>query len=161
MRKVGNSLQLSASDLIAYLQCHHLTALDRAVVEGTISKPKIWDDPLLDILLERGAAHEQGYVDHLTAAGLETIRIGGVGVSNESAAETLAAMARGVPVIVQGALSDQSWNGRADILRRVEVPSAFGDWSYEVLDTKLPRETKAASILQLCLYSELLAKHRD
>jgi uncharacterized protein len=48
MRKVGNSLQLSASDLIVYLQCHHLTALDRAVAEGTISKPKIWDDPLLE-----------------------------------------------------------------------------------------------------------------
>ncbi|MEQ9247220.1 MAG: TM0106 family RecB-like putative nuclease, partial [Nitratireductor sp.] len=29
-------------------------------------------------------------------------------------------------------------------------------WSYEVVDTKLARETKAGTVLQLCLYSELL-----
>ena len=54
-------------------------------------------------------------------------------------------MQRGVPVIAQAALAHQGWNGRADILRRVEVPSAFGDWSYEPIDTKLARETKAGS----------------
>jgi len=30
------------------------------------------------------------------------------------------------------------------------------EWSYEVLDTKLARETKAATVLQLSLYSQLL-----
>jgi predicted RecB family nuclease len=67
-------------------------------------------------------------------------------------------MQRGVPIVAQAALSHQGWNGRADILRRVEVPSAFGGWSYEPIDTKLARETKAGTILQLCLYSELLAE---
>jgi uncharacterized protein len=42
-------------------------------------------------------------------------------------------------------------------LRRVERPGKFGSWSYEVYDCKLARETKAATILQLSLYSELLA----
>jgi uncharacterized protein len=46
--------------------------------------------------------------------------------------------------------------GRVDALRRVESPSAIGDWSYEAVDTKLARETKAGSIRQLCLYSDLL-----
>ena len=45
----------------------------------------------------------------------------------------------------------------ADILRRVEVSSALGGWSYEPVDTKLARETKAGTILQLCLYADLLA----
>jgi uncharacterized protein len=157
MRKVGASFELSATDLVGYLHCHHLTVLERAVTEGALAKPKIWDDPLLQILLERGAAHEQGYVEHLTRAGLDVTRINGVEDTNGAAAETLDAMRRGVPIIVQGALSDQGWNGRADILRRVEVPSALGDWSYEPRDTKLARETKAATILQLCLYSDLLA----
>jgi uncharacterized protein len=67
-------------------------------------------------------------------------------------------MRRGVPVIAQAALSHQVWNGRADILRRVEASSALGTWSYEVIDTKLARETKAGAILQLCLYSDLLAE---
>jgi predicted RecB family nuclease len=65
-------------------------------------------------------------------------------------------MQRGVPVIAQAALAHQGWNGRADILRRVEVSSALGAWSYEPIDTKLARETKAGTILQLCLYADLL-----
>src|SRR5689334_5728353 len=142
MKKVGTSFELSATDLVGYLYCHHLTVLDCAVAEGVLARPMVWD-PLLQILSERGAAHELGYIEHLTRAGLDVTRIDGLEVTHEAAAQTLAAMRRGVPVIAQGALSDQAWNGRADILRRVEVPSGFGDWSYEAIDTKLARETKA------------------
>jgi len=43
------------------------------------------------------------------------------------------------------------------VILRVEQPSGLGEWSYEVVDCKLARETKAETILQLCLYSELVA----
>ena len=156
MRKAGASFELSATDLVGYLNCHHLTGLDRAVAEGALAKPKMWD-PLLQILWERGAAHERSYVEHLARAGLDVVRIDGVEVTGAAVADTLAAMQRGVPVIVQGALTHQGWNGRADILRRIEVPSPLSAWSYEPIDTKLARETKAGTILQLCLYADLLA----
>ena len=156
MRKVGASFEFSATDLVGYLHCHHLMDLDRAVAEGALTKPKLWD-PLLQILSERGAAHEQSYVEHLTKAGLDVVRIDGVDVTGAAVADTLAAMQRGAPVIVQGALTHQGWNGRADILRRIEVPSTLSAWSYEPIDTKLARETKAGTILQLCLYADLLA----
>jgi len=156
MKKVGDSFELSATDLVGYLNCHHLAGLDRAVADGVLSKPKLWD-PLLQILSERGAAHEQSYVEHLTTAGLDVVRIDGAEVTLEAVVETRAAMQRGVPVIAQAALTHQGWNGRADILRRVEVPSTLGGWSYEPIDTKLARETKAGTILQLCLYADLLA----
>ena len=65
-------------------------------------------------------------------------------------------MRGGVSVIVQVFLSHDGWGGRPDILRRVEAPSALGSWSYEVMDTKLSRETKPGTVLQLCLYSVLL-----
>jgi predicted RecB family nuclease len=155
MRKTGDAFQLSASDLIGYLNCRHLAALDRAVAEGIASKPTVWD-PLLDILRERGAIHEQSYVEHLRNAGLQAVRIDGIAVTDAAVAETLAAMKQGVPVIVQAALADGGWLGRADILRRVEKPSAIGAWSYEPIDTKLARETRAGSVLQLCLYADLL-----
>lgn len=157
MKKVGDSFELSATDLVGYLNCRRLAALDRAVAECALPKPKVWD-PLLQILVERGAAHERSYVEHLTKAGLDVVRIDGVEITHEAVAGTLAAMRRGVSVIAQAALSHQGWNGRADILRRVEAPSALGDWSYEPIDTKLARETKAGTILQLCLYSDLLAE---
>jgi uncharacterized protein len=65
----------------------------------------------------------------------------------------------GAQVIIQGALAHENWIGRADILRRIDNRSSrFGTWSYEAVDTKLARETKAGAVLQLCLYSDLLAQ---
>jgi len=156
MRKFGETYQLSATDLVGHLNCRHLTALDRSVADGTLAKPQVWD-PLLKILSERGTAHEQAYIEHLEAGGFTVTRIDGVEVNDKAVADTRAAMVAGSPVIVQAALSCDGWVGRADILRRVDGrASEFGAWSYEVIDTKLARETKAGAVLQLCLYSDLL-----
>jgi predicted RecB family nuclease len=60
----------------------------------------------------------------------------------------------------KGVFLKAPWRGRSDVLLRVQQPqntSAFGNWSYEVVDCKLARNTKTETILQLCLYSELLA----
>ena len=40
MKKTKDSFELSASDLVGYLNCRHLAALDRAVAEGALQKPK-------------------------------------------------------------------------------------------------------------------------
>src|SRR5205085_11840238 len=66
------------------------------------------------------------------------------------------AMRSGAAAIVQAKLEDGRWRGRADVLLRVNTPSELGNWSYEVVDTKLARETRGGTILQLCLYSELV-----
>ena len=155
MKKTGTSFELSATDLVGYLNCRHLSGLDRAVAEGALAKPRVWD-PLLQILWERGSIHEQNYVAHLKQSDLDVAHIDGVDVTDEAVRETLTVMKQGTSVIVQGALSHSGWGGRADILRRVEKPSAIGDWSYEAIDTKLARETRAGTVLQLCLYSDLL-----
>src|SRR5258708_6869769 len=155
MQEVNNSIRFSASDLVGHLDCHHLTALDAAVARGTLSKPKIWD-PVLQALVERGIAHERQYVDTLKQSGLSVVEIAGGGINTTQAQQTLEAMRSSADVIVQGALLHGAWTGRADILRRVEVASGLGPWSYEVIDTKLARETKGATVLQLSLYSDLL-----
>jgi hypothetical protein len=156
MLTVGGAVHLSASDLVGHLNCRYLTSLDLAVANGTLAKPFIWD-PVLEVLAERGALHEQDYVDHLKASGLLVTAVDGVGVDSSVVTQTLEAMKGGEQVIVQGALQAGHWSGRVDILRRVEKPSDLGSWSYEVVDTKLARETKGSTVLQVCLYSELLA----
>jgi predicted RecB family nuclease len=113
---------------------------------------------VLETLAERGALHEQGFIQHIKAGGLAITVIDGVGVDRRSVAATGDAMARGEPIIVQGALQAGRWNGRADVLRRVETPSQFGAWSCEVIDTKLARETKGNTVLQISLYSDLLSE---
>jgi uncharacterized protein len=156
MLNVGQTVHLSASDLVGHLNCRYLTNLDLAVAKGVLAKPFIWD-PVLEVLAERGALHEQGYVEHLKANGLSVTAIDGVGVDLSVVAQTVEAMRAGAPIIVQGALQVAHWSGRADILRRVEKPSHLGSWSYEVVDAKLARETKGSTVLQICLYSELVA----
>ena len=151
----NNIVHLSASDLVGHLNCGYLTHLDLAVAKSELAKPSVWD-PVLEILVERGALHEQSYLDHLEANGFPVLRIDGIGVDTAAVARTLDAMHRGVPIIAQAALKNGHWGGRPDILRRVEHPSGLGAWSYEVIDTKLARETKGNTVLQICLYSDLL-----
>src|ERR1700722_7944794 len=135
MQSIDSHLRFSASDLVGHLDCHHLTALDAAVASGTATRPKIWD-PVLETLAERGRAHERQYVEKLKESGLAVVEIEGGGISAPLVAQTLEAMRAGAAVIYQGALLQGVWSGRADILRRVEVPSGFGSWSYEVIDAK-------------------------
>src|SRR5467141_1322837 len=156
MQHLNNSIRFSASDLVGHLDCHHLTALDAAVARGSITKPKIWD-PVLQTLAERGLAHEREYVETLKQSGVSVVEIAGGGINASQADQTLEAMRSGADVIVQGAFLQGAWSGRADILRRVETPSDLGAWSYEVIDTKLARETKGATVLQLSLYADLVS----
>ena len=155
MRKTAGSLEFTATDLVGFLNCRYLSSLDLAVVEGERSEPNVWD-PMLKLLWERGSAHEAEYVSHLIQAGYEVVAIDTAGTTAGAEAQTLAAMSDGAAIIVQGSLSHGGWKGRPDVLRRIEVPSALGSWSYEAIDTKLARETKAGTIIQLCLYSDLI-----
>jgi predicted RecB family nuclease len=157
MLSVDGVVHLSASDLVGHLNCHYLTKLDLAVARGELNKPPRWD-PVLELLAKRGALHEQSYLDHLELTGLSITRVNGIGVDADAVQATLDAMRTGAPIIAQGALQSGKWGGRADVLRRVEKPSELGAWSYEVIDTKLARETKGNTVLQICLYSDLLAE---
>jgi len=157
MQKIGATLNFSSGDLVGHLNCRYLTELDLKVANGKLEKPKVWD-PVLEALAERGALHEQGFIEHIKSGGIAVTVINGVGVDSMSVAATGEAMARGNPIIVQGALQAGGWSGRTDVLRRVEVPSHFGAWSYEVIDTKLARETKGNTVLQISLYSDLLSE---
>lgn len=156
MLKAGTAIHLSASDLVGHLNCGHVTALDLAVAKGELAKPAVWD-PVLELLAERGARHERAYIDHLRASGLGITEVGGSSSDAGLGSRTLEAMKAGAHIIVQGTLHTGRWSGRTDVLRRVETPSALGPWSYEVIDTKLAQETKGNTVLQISLYSDLLA----
>ena len=157
MKLINGELRPSASDLAGYLNCHHLTELEKAAARGVLKRPAFWD-PALEALWVRGQNHEKDYVQHLADQGLEPWVIAGIDIDDEAVAATRAAMVAGARVIVQAALRSGHWAGRADVLRRVERPSDLGAWSYEPVDAKLARETKGATILQLSLYSDLLGQ---
>jgi predicted RecB family nuclease len=155
MRRLGDTLDLSASDLVGHLACGRLTQLDLAVANGQVRRPFRYD-PMIDVLRERGARHEREYIEHLQAQGRDIVTIPGVSPDEAAAQLTIEAMRSGAQAIVQAALRGDGFVGRADVLLRIERPSALGAWSYEAVDTKLARETKGGTILQLSLYSELV-----
>ncbi|MEJ7740294.1 MAG: TM0106 family RecB-like putative nuclease [Chitinophagaceae bacterium] len=152
MRK-NDVFTLSAGDLANHLACRHLTALDMAVAKGDLAPPA-WRDPMLAVLQERGLLFEREYLDTLKSQGL---RISEPGIEDSSSADrTVTAMQEGADIIYQAPLRNGPWIGRADFLKRVDTPSNLGPWSYEVIDAKLARETRAGTILQICLYSQMV-----
>ena len=154
MKILGDRLALSATDLSAHLGCHHLTQQNLRAARGELERP-YFDDPTLEVLREKGIEHEAQYLQHLKSQGLSVIEL------PEHAAtpkDTLAAMHEGADVIFQAALDDGRWRGRADFLLKTAGASGLGDYHYEVVDTKLARETRAGTVLQLCLYAELVGQ---
>jgi predicted RecB family nuclease len=155
----------SATDLVGYLACEHLTALETAALRGLVKRPHR-PDPELDIIRRRGVQHELRYLDELRADG--TRRVVTIERHEDEergdqlrrqAAETIEAMRDGADVIYQATFFDGRWLGYADFLLRVsdpERPSAWGPWHYEVADTKLARHVKAGAVLQICSYVEQL-----
>ena len=156
MRQADNQLRLSATDLANHLGCRHLTALDIQASYGQLAPP-VWRDPILEVLQERGFRHENEYLEHLRREGLSVLRLEEI-EQRSPVLRTIQAMRQGPDVIVQAYLGLDRWRGRADILLKVNRSSDLGDWSYEVIDTKLAQETRAGTILQLCLYSNIVGE---
>ncbi|MBZ5677085.1 MAG: TM0106 family RecB-like putative nuclease [Acidobacteriia bacterium] len=159
MRIRQGAATLSATDLANHLSCRHLTTLDLDLAKGEIAEPS-WDNPHAVVLQQRGLEHEKAYIESLRSRGLTVVDLSN-GAAEGATEATWTAMKHGAQAIVQASLASGDWRGRADVILRVEQPgqpSRLGGWSYEVVDCKLSRETKAETVLQLCLYSELLAE---
>jgi predicted RecB family nuclease len=146
-----------ATDVANFLACHHLTTLDRAEATGRIARP-FFKDPGIDLLRKLGLEHERAHLRHLADQGLSIVEISGDTPWTEALAVTVESMRRGVGVVYQASLQHGSWGGRPDFLVRVDQPSALGSWSYEAVETKLARSTKAGAVIQLCFYSELISR---
>jgi uncharacterized protein len=155
MRKANNQIIFSASDLSNHIHCKHLTNLNYDVVQGLKEKP-ISNNKVLDVLRARGLDFENSFLSDLEAEGYVITKISQD--EPETKQKTIDAMRNGVDFIYQARLSNNKWQGWADFLVKVNLSSNFGNWSYEVIDTKLSTETRAGTILQIALYSEILAE---
>ncbi len=155
MRIIDNNMLFSATDLCNFLECEHLTALDKINLVTPLSQTPDGDDAQL--FQDKGFEHEQSYLQKLVDSGVNLSDLSEVrGSPQIKAAATLEAMKSGPDIIFQGTLFRNNLYGHPDFLRRVKVPSNLGPFSYEVMDTKLARSPKTYFIIQLCFYSDLL-----
>lgn len=156
MRYIDGRILLSASDLMRFMGCMHATTLDLAYMNGEGPVPcEDSDDAVL--LQKQGNAHEQAHLTRLDMAGASIIEIERDDLATDAQA-TRVALAQGPQVIYQGAFLEGNWGGWSDFLERVDMHSRLGSFSYEVTDTKLKRRPHPKHVLQLVLYSDLLAR---
>jgi predicted RecB family nuclease len=166
MQLIDNQPVFAATDLVGFLACEYLTALERAAMKDLVKRPNR-SDPELDVIRKRGIQHEERYLAELRADGLSVASIErrddedrGDQLRRQTA-ETIEHMRAGVDVIYQATFFDGRWLGYADFLLRVDDPeraSVWGPYHYEVADTKLARHVKAGAILQVCSYVEQLER---
>ena len=156
MRELGGVILLSATDLIRFMGCAHATTLDLMRIRGDGPEPKR-DSEDAALLQKRGDAHEAAHLLRLKALGRQVVAIARGDLAGNAEA-TRATLVAGAEVIYQGAFLSSRWGGWSDFLERVGRPSALGQFSYEVADTKLKRRPHPKHVLQLVLYSDLLAE---
>ncbi len=162
MQIVEGHFVFAASDLNNFLECEYLTHLDELVARGLKSKPER-DDPTAELIARKGEEHEHRHVERLraeTPGGLTIFERPDRSLAGfrDAQERTIEAMERGDRLIFQGTFFDGQFLGHPDFLRRVDVPSGRWQWSYEVIDTKLAVNPKPYFIIQLCNYSEHLAR---
>jgi predicted RecB family nuclease len=150
VRAENKRLRFSPSDLNTFLACPHLTSLELAVARGELERP-YRPNPYADLIRRKGDAHEAGYLAAL-GEGVTTIPDPHEVRWDHAAAATEQAIRGRAPFIYQAALIDRDWHGLADFLELQP------DGTYEVVDTKLARRAKPAHLLQLCFYTEQLAR---
>lgn len=160
MQRYGTEILYSASDVVNFLECEHISYLDQIDLVTPLSRAE--DDDQAKLIQAKGYAHEAAYAAQLEADCDSFVDVAKVGGTLDAKVEaTIDAMKSGATVIFQGVLRDGPFVGHADFLRRVERPSALGQFSYEVADTKLARSVKAKFIIQLAFYSALVGKAQE
>ncbi|CAN5712228.1 TM0106 family RecB-like putative nuclease [soil metagenome] len=171
MHRREGKLIVSATDLVGFLACGHLTLLERAAVAGKVARPDRKDDPTLELLRRRGGMHEDRYIELLKQRGRQITDLRHErhedGSDQRSYAEraglTIEAMRARADVIYQATVFEGRWIGHPDFLLRVdhapgEPPSRLGDYHYQVADTKLAHAMKPSALIQIAAYVEQVEK---
>lgn len=149
----------SPSDLTSFYACNHISFLAIKNFSEPIEKSP--NSAANQLLQQKGIDHESAYLQQLKESGKTIVEIPRSLSMKERAELTTNAIMQGVDVIYQAVLFQSPWRGDADFLLKCNTPSSLGDFSYEVLDTKLAQTAHPKHIIQLCLYSELLGNIQD
>jgi predicted RecB family nuclease len=148
----------SPTDLVNFLGCCHCTVLDLRAFSEPLKRDEESESERL--LRRRGQEHEAAYLQSLKDAGKTVTEIPKDASIADRSRMTRGAMRKGADVIYQAALLGENWGGYADFLIKTASPSDLGPFSYEATDTKLARHPRVKDLIQLGVYSSLLASRQ-
>ncbi len=154
MHLEASQLIFSPSDLIQFMDSPFASWMEHlALLHPERTPVPDEHDALGDVLQELGNQHEQDVLASFLAQGLSVANIQHAANPFQ---ETLDAMRQGADVIYQARLELMPFKGYADFLIKVEGESCFGNYHYELYDTKLAKSAKPSFLIQLCCYAEML-----
>ncbi|NQZ56661.1 MAG: TM0106 family RecB-like putative nuclease, partial [Lentisphaeraceae bacterium] len=136
------------TELNEFLQCRHIISLKK---QGLFGDETISEE--VELLQKKGLEHEQLFFESLEGS---VISIDLDAPRPEQRRQTIEAMKEGADWVYQAYLEEDKLAGYADFLEKKAIPSALGDYSYEVLDTKLARRASSGNAVQLIHYAELI-----
>ena len=153
MHVEDDRLQLSPSDVTAFLACEHLTTLSLAQARGELERPEVANEQA-ELIFRKGLEHEHAYLESLRAEGktIREIELGedewerrgrrdGAGARATASTSSTRASSRRTA----GAASPTSCCGSRTARTRRSTRSS-------------PARAKPAYILQLLFYNEQLAR---
>ena len=147
-------MPITASMLYDLVSCPHRVTMDLFADPGDRDEVS----PFVQLLWERGFAHEQSVMAGLNLPFLDLSAIGG----EEKERQTLAAMDRGEPLIYSGRISADGLLGIPDLLRKEDggyvagdIKSGAGEEGGTDDDDRKPKVTYA---VQLALYTDILER---
>lgn len=116
-------------------------------------KPKA--DPLGEILKKEGIRHEEELLNKLDVEGKSIKRL--IGKQNKADyIEKDKAILKGYDYIYQASFNNGHMRGSIDLLKRVELSSRIGEYSYIPIECKLSSKLHFKFLIQALCYCELL-----
>ena len=146
----------SPTMLKKYLSCKYI--IFNEINEKKLNLKKIAFNTNDKLRLERGNDHEREYLKELRKKYKKVIDLkNSEKTKEEKISKTIQAMKEGWDVIHGGWLKKDKWSGEFDFLiLNKENKSKFGDYSYEIIDTKYSNKPKPDHIIQLGMYTYML-----
>ena len=147
----SDKIIFSPSDLTQFMDSPFASWMEHlAITHQDLLPVPDKNDELLGVLHDMGNQHESEILEGFEASGLT---VANLDKRTDSYQATLEAMKKGVDIIYQAHLELLPFRGYADFLVKVEGKSIFGDYCYEVWDTKLAKSVKPYFLVQLCCYA--------
>lgn len=116
---------------------------------------KIQQDPLNEILKKDGIRHEEKLIKELENQNFKVQRLKGKQDKSDYE-ESIKAINQGYDFIHQGSFNNGEIRGAVDLLKRVDIPSRLGPFSYIPIECKLASSINIKFIIQALCYCELL-----
>jgi len=139
-----------------YLNCEYI--IFNEINEKKLNLKKKEKTISSELRFKKGNIHEDNYLQLLKNKYKKVIDIKNLKISREEKFDkTISCMKEGYEIIRGGYLKKDKWIGEFDFLEiNKKLPSKFGNYSYEVLDTKNTSKAKTDHIIQIGMYTFLL-----